>query len=171
MAAQADVELGQWDVESLRAGPQYAQHIRFGGIQNRLEQCFAFGLRHATRIADQYCRPRTALAQLLNQGRSLLERSGDDGQRWRQRQAGDIAIRQCSRQCATLRVYWHDRSGEATIHQIADNDGFAVAAATDQRNRVGFEQVIEISNGHEGYLTVGRWIFQATGEGIVGGGR
>ena len=40
-------------------------------------------------------------------------------------------------------VHRHDRPSETAIHQVADDDGFAVAAATaNQGDRVWFEQVI-----------------------------
>ena len=42
----------------------------------------------------------------------------------------------------------HDRPLEAAFHQVARDQDLALAAVGDQGDGVGFEQVIEIANGH-----------------------
>jgi hypothetical protein len=38
--------------------------------------------------------------------------------------------------------------GSTAFHQVASDDHFAVAAIADQRDGVGFKEIIQVSDGH-----------------------
>ena len=154
LTVQTDVEVVERDVKSLGAGSQHPQQIRLGGVQNRLKQRLALGLRQAARFADQHRGARAAFAQLPDQRRHLPERPGDDRQRRAERQAGDVAVGERPRQRPAFGGHRHDRSLKITAHQVVRDDGLTVAVVVavtvtaNQGDGVRLEQGVEIANRH-----------------------
>ena len=89
-----------------------------------------------------------ALAEFQQQAGDFGHGAGDDGQRWRQGQAGDIAVSQRAFQRPALGVNRHHRPVKSAPHEVAGQENIPVAAAANERNGFGFKKGFEITGGH-----------------------
>ena len=133
-------------------GSDDAQQMGLGGLQHGAAQGRAVGVVAVLETRrDDHGRLGAAGAQFRDQARHRLRRRGDHGQVRCQRQAGHVLVGQHALHRHVLRIDRHHRPVETGPKQVARQHGTDRArpgTGADQRHRFGFEQVIEVADGH-----------------------